>query len=276
MKISRNRKISFIQYGVLFIIAFCFLIPILWIVSASLDARAGETIRLPRIFTLDNYKNVLMNPKNLKGFWNSFVIATLSSSVVVAASILAAYPLSRYQMKIKKYFMLTIIFMTALPANAVIVPVFRLFISAGIHDSLVSTSLLLAASRMPYAIWMMKNFMDSVPITLEESAWIDGASAIQSIIRIIAPLMMPGMVTVFIYCFSGAWGTFFAPFILLQDPGKIPAAVRIYQFFVYDGMIEYGRLAAYSLIYTMPCVVLYGYSQKYMSLGFAMGGADKG
>ncbi|MGG4404330.1 carbohydrate ABC transporter permease, partial [Paenibacillus amylolyticus] len=124
--------------------------------------------------------------------------------------------------------------------------------------------------------WMMKNFMDSVPIDLEESAWIDGASVWNGLRRIVAPLMLPGIATIAIFTFSGSWGNFFVPYILLQTPEKLPASVTIYQFFGSHGMVEYGRLAAFSLLYTMPSVVLYIFSQRYMSKGFSMGGATKG
>ena len=79
-----------------------------------------------------------------------------------------------------------------------------------------------------------------------------------------------------IYVFTGVWGNFFTPFILIQSPEKYPAAVRIYQYFQDGGLIEYGRLAGYSIIYMAPCVILYAFAQKFMSKGFALGGADKG
>jgi multiple sugar transport system permease protein len=88
--------------------------------------------------------------------------------------------------------------------------------------------------------------------------------------------MLPGIATIAIFTFSGSWGNFFVPYILLQTPEKLPASVTIYQFFGSHGMVEYGRLAAFSLLYTMPSVVLYIFSQRYMSKGFSMGGATKG
>ena len=136
--------------------------------------------------------------------------------------------------------------------------------------------LFLTASGLPYGIWMMKNFMDAVPIELEESAWVDGAAVWTGLRRIVAPLMVPGICTVAIFTFSGSWGNFFVPYILIQTPENFPASVSIYQFFGSYGMVEYGKLAAFSLIYTMPAVVLYIFSQRYMSKGFSLGGASKG
>ena len=267
---------SIIQYGVLIIIAVAFILPILWLALASFNPNAGQIIKIPTEPTFENYISVFTNPDNMRGFANSLFIAVIQSVVVVVCSFMAAYPLSRYKLKGKKKLLYIIIFMTALPLNAILIPVFKLFVNFNIQDNLLSTSLFMAATGLPYGIWMMKNFMDSVPISLEEAAWVDGANALKSMRHIIVPLMVPGICTVLIYVFTGAWGNFFVPFILLQDARKFPASVRIYQYFQDAGLVEYGKLAAYSVVYIVPCIILYGFSQKFMSKGFAMSGADKG
>ena len=111
---------------------------------------------------------------------------------------------------------------------------------------------------------------------LEEAAWVDGATTMKSIRKIVAPLMFPGICVVFIYTFSGSWGNFFIPYILLSSPEKMPASVMLYQFFGQHGTIQYGPLAAYSAIYALPSILLYILSQNYMSKGFTMAGAAKG
>ncbi|GAB6006062.1 hypothetical protein JCM12214_19620 [Geobacillus vulcani] len=118
--------------------------------------------------------------------------------------------------------------------------------------------------------------MDAVPLELEESAWIDGASVLKGLQKIVAPLMIPGICTVAIFTFTLSWGNFFVPYILIQSPEKLPASVTIYQFFGQYGLVEYGKLAAFSLIYTIPPIILYMISQRFMSEGFNFGGATKG
>ena len=118
-------------------------------------------------------------------------------------------------------------------------------------------------------------FMDSVPVSLEEAAWIDGCSRFQGVFKVILPLMLPGVCTVGIYTFSGCWGNFFVPFILLSASEKYPASVMLYQFFSQHS-VAYGELAAYSVIYTLPSIILYVITQKWMSKGFSLSGADKG
>ena len=118
--------------------------------------------------------------------------------------------------------------------------------------------------------------MDAVPQELEEAAWVDGATTMKSITGVVLPLMFPGICTVFIYTFSKSWGNFFVPYILLSSASKMPASVKLYQFFGQYGLIDYGPLAAYSIIYTLPSILLYILSQNYMSKGFSLSGAAKG
>lgn len=102
----------------------------------------------------------------------------------------------------------------------------------------------LTASQLPFGIWMMKNFMDGVSPELEEAAWIDGASRLEGIRRVILPLMTLGVFTVAIVTYIGSWGNFFVPYILLSSPSKLPASVTLYQFFGQYGYAAYGQLAA--------------------------------
>lgn len=271
-----NKQTKYLQYIVVSFMALTFVLPLVWLVIASLDPNASDSLKAPASWTLGNYISVLTDPDNLNAYWIGFVISFFQSVIVVGLSCLAAYPLSRYRLSYKKAFMNIILFMTALPMIAVIVPVYKMYLNLGILDSLWGVIMYLTASSLPYGLWLMKNFMDAVPKELEEAAWVDGATTMKSIIHIILPLMFPGICSVFIYTFSRSWGNFFVPYILLSSASKMPASVQLYQFFGQYGLIDYGPLAAYSVIYTLPSIVLYILSQRYMSKGFNMSGAAKG
>lgn len=172
--------------------------------------------------------------------------------------------------------MLVMLLMTSLPITAIMVPVYKMFLNFNLYDHLGGVMLFMIASALPYGIWLMKNFMDGVPIELEEAAWVDGATTFQSIRHIVIPLMLPGVCTVAIFTFSGSWGNFFVPYILLNSADKLPAAVKLYQYFGMHGMVAYGELAAFSVTYTIPSVILYIISQKFMSGGFTLAGGAKG
>lgn len=274
MNISKTEKT--IHYVILVILAILFVLPLLWMLVASVDTNAIQSLKVPDEITFDNYLSVIQDPAILKSFGIGILISGGQSIIVVLIAVLAAYPLSRYKARYKKSFLYTILFLTSLPMTAVIVPVFQLFLMLGFEDNIITVMFFLIGTALPYAIWMMKNFMDSVPIELEESAWVDGASVFTGLRKVVVPLMVPGMFTVLIFTYTGSWGNFFVPFILLSSQDKMPASVTIYQFFGNYGLIQYGRLAAFSVLYTAPVVILYYIAQRYMSGGFSFGGATKG
>ena len=265
-----------LPYLVLIFIGLCFLLPLLWLIFAAVDLTATQAFKVPDQFSMENFRAVVTDARNQQSFFNSFVISVSQTCIVLVCSILAAYPLSRYELKHGQKITMGMLFLTSIPVTAVMVPVYQLFIGMRMVDSTFGTIVFLSASALPYGIWMMKNFLDNVPIELEEAAWTDGASVLTSIVWVIIPLMIPGLFTVAMFTFIGSWGNFFVPFILLQSTDKLPAAVNIYRFFGERGAVVYGQLAAYSVLYMMPVFILYGMSQKYMSQGFSMGGAAKG
>ena len=274
MKNARSKKAA--PYIVLSILAVVFALPLVWVVLASLDLNASSGVKIPAQFTLQNYIEVIKSQTNQRALRNGLIISLFQSLIVVFISILAAYPLSRFELKCKKIFMLTILFMTALPMTAVMVPVYRLFLTVKLYNSIPGVILFMTATSLPYGIWLMKNSMDGVPMELEEAAKVDGATTLTSIFKVIVPLMFPGICVVFIYTFSGSWGNFFVPYILLSTAEKMPASVQLYQFFGQNGMVVYGLLAAYSALYALPSIILYVLSQSYMSKGFNLSGAAKG
>ncbi|MFI2103165.1 carbohydrate ABC transporter permease [Isoptericola sp. NPDC019693] len=261
---------------VLVVVGLCFLLPLGWIVLASLDPSATLAVRLPETFTLDNFTAVMTPEQTWVPLANAFVLSAGTGLITVLASVLAAYPLSRYRMRFNKPFLYAVLFGTCLPITAMMVPVYSLFVRLNLLDSLAGTTFFMAATSLPMAIWMTKNFMDSVPISLEEAAWTDGASAMTTLRTIVLPLMRPGIAVVFIFVFIQAWGNFFVPFVLLLTPEKQPAAVSIFAFFGQYGSVAYGQLAAYSMLYALPAVGLYVLVSRLSGGSFALAGAVKG
>lgn len=260
----------------LVVVGVSFLLPMAWLFLAAFDSRATYQTQIPTTVTLDNFAAVLTPELTFLPMWNSLVISVGTAGVTVVASLLAAYPLSRYQSRFNKPFMYAVLFGTSLPITAIMVPVYLLFVQMNLLDSMPGTILFMAASALPIAIFMTKNFMDSVPLSLEEAAWMDGASAMRALRSIVIPLMRPGIAVVAIFVFFQAWGNFFVPFILLLSPSKQPAAISIYTFFGQYGSIAYGQLAAFSLIYAVPVMVLYVVVSRGIGGSFALAGAVKG
>ena len=276
MTSPRKATATVTVYLVLCVIGLLFLAPLVWMILASLNGNATLSVSLPRPLTLGNFRQVLTGPSTLHPLLNGLILSGGAGIVTLVTATLAAYPLSRYHMRFKRPFLYIILFATGLPITAIMVPVYGVFVQLNLLDSMTATTLFLAATTLPFAIWLMKNFMDGVPIGLEEAAWTDGASAMQALWRIIVPLVLPGAAVVGIFTFIATWGNFFIPFILLTSPNKMPASVTIYQFFTQYGEVAYGPLAAFSIIFTIPVIVLYVIIQRTLGGAFNLAGATKG
>ncbi|ROP75519.1 carbohydrate ABC transporter membrane protein 2 (CUT1 family) [Frigoribacterium sp. PhB116] len=271
-----GRRLALVSNLVLVVVGLCFAVPLVWLVLASVDTDASLSAAVPDEFTLDNFRQVLTPEISFIPLANSLVLSGGCALITVVVAILAAYPLSRYRMRINKPFLYGILFGTCLPITAMMVPVYSLFVSLDLIDSIGGTVFFLAASSLPMAIWMSKNFMDSVPVSLEEAAWTDGASMFSTLTRVVVPLMRPGIAVVFIFVFIQAWGNFFVPFILLLSPDKQPAAVSIFNFFGQYGSVAYGQLAAFSIVYSVPVIALYVLVSRTLGGSNALAGGVKG
>jgi multiple sugar transport system permease protein len=260
----------------LVLIGACFVLPLLWLVLASLDTGAGHQTRLPGEVSLDNFAAIMTPGLLFQPLWNSLVLSAGTAAVNLVAAVLAAYPLSRYQSRFNRPFMYSVLFGTCLPITAIMVPVYGLFVQLRLLDSMPGTIFFMATTTLPMAIWMTKNFMDAVPVSLEEAAWVDGASGMAALRTIVLPLMRQGLGVVFIFVFIQAWGNFFVPFVLLLSEARQPAAVSIFSFFGQHGAVAYGQLAAFSILFSLPVLALYVIVAKGAGSSFALSGAVKG
>lgn len=270
----RNRRLA-ADAGLL-VVAAAFALPLAWVLLSSVDPHADLRVKAPDGVTWSNFDAILTSDITFTPLLNSLVLCGGATLLTVVCAALAAYPLSRFRSRLNRPFLLTILFATSLPVTAIMVPVYALFVQVNLIDTMQGTILFFAASQLPFAIWLMKNFMDGVPKELEEAAWTDGASSMQSLVRIVLPLMGPGVAVVTVFSFVVMWGNFFVPFMLLLTPDQMPASVSINEFFGNRGMVAYGQLAAFSIVYSTPVILLYVLIARRLGGGFALGGAVKG
>ena len=273
---SRRRSRRLAADAGLLVVAAAFVLPLLWVLLASIDPHPDLRVKAPDGFTWGNFHAIMNQEVTFTPLLNSLILCGGATLLTVVCAALAAYPLSRFRSRLNRPFLLTILFATSLPITAIMVPVYALFVQVNLIDTMQGSILFFAASQLPFAIWLMKNFMDGVPKELEEAAWTDGASSMQSLIRIVLPLMGPGVAVVTVFSFVVMWGNFFVPFMLLITADQMPASVSINEFFGNRGMVAYGQLAAFSIVYSTPVILLYVLIARRLGGGFALGGAVKG
>ena len=276
MSAPSGRGTRLVSNVLLVVLGVLFLVPMLWVVLASLDPHASFALQWPKAFSLDNFGAVLTPELTWVPLLNSVVLSGGAGIVATVVAVLAAYPLSRFRARFNRAFLVAVLFAICLPLTALMVPVYSLFAALDLADSTPVTVLFLGTALLPVTIWMMKNFIDDVPIELEEAAWTDGASSLQTLRTFVVPLVRPGIAVVFIFVFVNSWGNFFVPFVLLQSQAKLPGAVTIFSFFGQYGSVEYGQLAAYSLLYSVPVLALYVLVSRLVGGSSAFAGAVKG
>jgi len=255
-------------------IGVAFFAPLIWLLFSSLDANAGPALRWPRL-TFSNF-NALFNSTRLQPFVNSLYLAGVSTLVTTVLALFAAYGLSRRHIPLKRSFMLIVLFASGLPVNMLLVPVYQLFVHLKWIDSLFYTSLFLAAAALPFAIWLLKNFIDQIPDEFEEAAALEGAGSFQILLRVILPNALPGVAVTAMVTFIAGWGAFIVPLVLNSDPNSTPGSVAIYEFLRINGVVNYGQLASYSILFSIPVVVLYLIASRWISGAFTFSGGVKG
>jgi multiple sugar transport system permease protein len=250
-----------------------FTIPLLWLLFSSFDKNATASLRLPDL-SLVHYRHELTSSQ-LKPFYNSLYIAVVATVIATVAALFAGYALSRRHVPFKRTFMLVVLFMSGLPVTILLVPTYQLFVRLNWLDSKFYTALFIAATSLPFAVWLLKNFIDQVPIELEEAAQIDGAGNLQTMLRVVVPLALPGIVATAMITFIGAWGAFVIPLVLDSNPADTPGSIAIYQFLTANGQVNFGDLAAYSILFAIPVIAIYLAVSRKLSGAFTFAGGIK-
>jgi multiple sugar transport system permease protein len=257
--------------AILVLAALLFLLPMLWMVTACFDAAASQQLKWPA-FTLAQFK-IAFAPDNLRALANSFIISIVATLVATIPATIAAYSFSRHRIPMKQATLLGILFLSGVPISILIIPIYQLFQWADCL-SLIPTAIFLGVTAMPFSIHIIKNAVDAIPQDLEEAARIERAGILKILVLIIAPLCLPGVMAAAIYGFVNTWGNFLPPLVLINDPTQQPSPVSIFSF-MSNNVVNYGAIAAYSLIYALPVIILYLLMGKLFKGGFTLGGAIK-
>jgi multiple sugar transport system permease protein len=194
---------------------------------------------------------------------------------VVAAAALAAYAISRVRIPGRNGLLYMLLLLSSvISGTAAMVPVFLLVSELHLVDSRSAVVLVLSGGLLPAAIFLLKDFIDTIPRSYEESALVFGASPGQILRHIVAPVARPGLATIAVWTVVQGWGTILVPFLLLRDPYKQPAAVLVRTFYTEGGSPNLALISAFSLLYSVPVVVMYLFA--WSRYGFRLHGGIKG
>ena len=282
MRLGRQLLLQLICVG----IAVTVLFPMVWILGMSLDPRniARPDSLFPPAASLSAYAKVIAQPTlNPVSFirlaLNSVIIAVLISAASVTIGAFAAYAFSRLQFRGREFLMIAILAVLMLPAVAALAPLFVLLgkFQVGtfnLRSSLFGVALAVTASQLPFAIWNIKGYLDTIPRELEEAATVDGASRFQTFRLVILPLATPVLAVTAFFGFIAGWTEFqFSFLFLIGDVQNWTLAMAL------NGMVgqyaastPWSQFAAFAILVALPVMVVYMFLQKYIVSGLAIGG----
>jgi len=259
-----NHTARFVIGRIAFYVGAClfasfFVLPLLWLTVAPFNTLATLSIALPDEWTLANFRRVFANTFAIRALVQNSVIQAGGAMILVTiAATLAAYALSRSSIKGSQVITYgLVLFSSVVTGTAAMVPIFLMVHRMGMIDTHLAVILVFTGGLLPAAIFIMRDFVDSIPRSYEESALVAGASPWRVFSDIALPIVRPGMMVIAVWAFVNVWGGFLIPFILLRSPERMPAAVAIYSFYTEAGTPLITLTAAYSLLYTLPVLLLY-------------------
>jgi arabinogalactan oligomer / maltooligosaccharide transport system permease protein len=269
------------------VVTFTVLFPILWIVSMALDprnlSRPDGLNLIPPGASLNAFAEVIRQPtSNPVSFpelaFNSFKIAIGTAFFTVAIGVSAAYAFSRLSFRGREVLMLAVLAVLMLPAVAALAPLFVMLNSVRIggfnlRNSIPGVTLAVISGALPFAIWNLKGYLDTIPKELEEAAAVDGATRNQTFLRIILPLATPALAVTAFIGFVAGWTEFYFSWMFLTQPPDFTLAMAL------NGMVgqfatttPWSKFAAFAILFALPVSVVYLALQRYIVSGLAVGG----
>ncbi len=241
---------------IFFIVAF----PIYTVVLTSLqyerDIRTREISFFPSYITLDHYKTVL-EPGHIvpvvEAIANSFLVSLGAAALVICIAVPAAYGLARDRLPGGRKILYALSSVYVIPIALFMIPLFVMFVNAGLNDTRFGLIILYTAFLTPFIIWVLKAFVEATPEEVEQAAKLDGCNHVQLFTRIYLPVMRPGISAAFLYAFVLSWVEFFTPLIFTSEIKILTVALGLYRGTI---DIQIGQLSAAAVLAMLPVVLL--------------------
>jgi N,N'-diacetylchitobiose transport system permease protein len=258
--------------GLLVVVVMLF--PIYWMVSTALkpgkEILSLTPVWFPSPVTFDNFRGAM----NAPFFWNDVVNSlTVVLSVVaisIALAFLAAVSVARFGFRGRTAFIVMVIAVQMVPLNALVIPVYLLLDRVGQVDSLPGVIAYYLAIVLPFMIWTLRGFVANVPVDLEEAAMVDGASRVGAFLRIVFPLVAPGLVATGIFGFIQAWNEYIIAYVLLSSSSKQTLTIWLASFTTQHGT-DWGGLMAGATLTALPVVFFFLLVQRHVAGGLTAG-----
>ncbi len=278
MKVKNPRDVSTAGkvgiYIVLTLFSLFALFPIVQVFTISL--RPGDKLLstsleiIPDGATFNSYIAIFRDHPFAKWMLNSLLVSLTVTLVSVALASTAGYAFSRYKFWGRDSGMIILIATQMFPVTMLLLPLFIMLIQLGIYDSYSGLIVAYSATALPFCIWQMKGFYDTIPRSLEEAARIDGCTEVQTFWKVIFPLAQPALVITALFSFMSAWSEYLVAAVLIQDPAlfTLPMGLKAFQS---DLEVAWGLYSAGAIVVSIPVVILFVALSRYLVSGLTLG-----
>jgi N,N'-diacetylchitobiose transport system permease protein len=269
----RARRIGINAAGA--VVGLVALFPVYWMVLTSFrrgaDIKAPTPSFLPVHGTLDNFRKVLERPYFWTAMRNSAMVTAIVVVLALIVAFLAAVALSRFRFRGRKAFLITVIVVQMIPAEAMIISLFRILDGRHLTNTVIGLALTYLVFVLPFTIWTLRGFVSGVPLELEEAARVDGATRMGAFMRITFPLLAPGLVATGIFAFIQAWNEFIFALVIMNKPEMQTAPVWLQAFNEGARGTDWGGVMAGSTLMAIPVIVFFLLVQRKVTAGLTAG-----
>lgn len=270
MKLKRL-ALAIMAFLVLFIAVF----PLLWMLLSSFKPNAELFQRPPRMLpqnpTWEHYVELFRFTSFPLYFFNTFVVAVLSSVLGIIVSVCAVYSVSRFNFIGAKAFAFGTLFIYMLPPILLAIPFFRIWFNLGMTNSLTALAITYLTLTLPFSLWMLRPYIESIPRALEEAAMIDGCTRFRAFLAVIVPQAWPGIVAAFVFTFVVVWNELLYALLLVTDEAKRTVSLGIAALILETSVYSWGLVNAAGVVATVPVLILFSFVTKHMVSGLGAG-----
>lgn len=269
---AKNRLATAAHYTVLVLLALLCIAPIAVIFMTSLRQQVkifAEPLNFLFMPTLENYRAVLQDDKFDRYLWNSLFVGVLSTAITLVLGCMAAYGLARFRFPGRKAVAYTTLLLRTVPLAVLAIPVFMIWNEWRLVNSLWGLVLLYVAVNLPFTIWLLYGFVLQVPVELEEAAAIDGCGPVRVFVKVLLPLMAPGLAAASIFTFRIAWNEFILALVLTDRHTRtLPVAASL---FITDVGVDWGKVMAMGSLIAIPPLVFTFVAARQIITGLTAG-----
>lgn len=270
--VRRTAALNLVAWAIVLVVSF----PLIWMVLTSLKPQA-EIFRippsiLPTTVTFEHYVRLIRTTPFLKYFRNSMVLATSTTIIVVAVGTLGAYSLVRFRYPGRERLANLVLFTYLLPSVVLVIPLYLMMVKVGLANTIPSLVLAYTTFALPYALWLLRSFMASIPEDLESAALVDGATRLGAFRDVILPQALPGIISTALFTFILAWNEYLYALVLVNSDEARPLTTGVMNMLITSFNIEWSLLMAASVLMSIPLIVIFAFLQSYLTRGFGAGG----